>query len=217
MDDNNEYLYLQEYKRVIQQYEQKKMEYDVAKIFYFNIPYLIFINIIAIALTLVMVGFGLFNVISLQNPNQDFDLFGFIVNSWLPMLLLACMIGSISSIISDYLMQKMKIDDRYLGKVLSKINKKFYASFSLNCDFIILNTKPSNNNECEFDVKEAVNHFLNSLYDNSSEYKLVTYQKIAELKQKYENQLDEEKANLNKTKEKLERLKQQALIKEYIV
>jgi len=44
----------------------------------------------------------------------------------------------------------------------------------------------------------------------------VTYKKIKELKQKYEKQLDEEKANCDKTKEKLEKLKQQALIKEYI-
>ena len=113
-------------------------------------------------------------------------------------------------------MQKMKIDDRYLGKVISKINKKFYANFSLNCDCIILNTRPSNHNASELDVKEAVNHFLNALCDDSSEYKLVTYQKIKELKQKYEKQLDEEKVNLDKAKEKLERFKQQTLIKEYI-
>lgn len=214
--DNNESLYLQEYQQAIQKYEQKKLEYDVAKIFYLNIPYLTIINMIAMALVLVMVGFGLRDAISLQNPNQDFDLFGFIINSWLPMLLLTCMIGGISSIISDYLMQKMKIDDRYLGKVISKINKKFYVNFSLNCDCIILNTKQSNHNDSELDVKEAVNHFLNALCDDLSEYKLATYQKIKELKQKYENQLDEEKVNLYKAKEKLERLKQKALIKEYI-
>lgn len=126
------------------------------------------------------------------------------------------MIGSIVSLISDYLMQKMKIDDRYLDKVISKINKKFYANFSLNRNFIILNTKSSNHNNSELDVKETVNHFLNSLCDDSSEYKLVTYEKIKELKQKYETKLDEEKVNLDKAKEKLERLKQQALIKEYI-
>lgn len=40
--------------------------------------------------------------------------------------------------------------------------------------------------------------------------------KLKKLKQKYENQLYEEKANLDKTKEKLEKLKQQILIKEYI-
>lgn len=178
--DNNEFLY----KQAIQKYEKKKLEYDVAKIFYLNIPYLMFINIIAIALTLVMVGLVLFNVISLINPNQYFDLFGFIINSWLPMLLLACMIGGISSIIYDYLIQKMKIDDRYLGKVLSKINKKFYASFSLNCDFIILNTKQSNYNDSKLDVKEAVNHFLNLLCDNSSEYQLISYEEIKKIKTK---------------------------------
>lgn len=212
--DNNESLYLQEYQQAIQKYEQKKLEYDVAKIFYLNIPYMIFINMIAITLVLVMVEFVLLNVISIHNPNQDFDLFVFIVNLWLPMLLLACIIGAISSLISDYIMQKMKIDDRYLSKVISKINKKFYAN--LNCDCIMLNTRPSNYNDSELDVKEAVNHFLNSLCDDSSEYKLVTYEKIKELKQKYETKLDEENVNLDKEKEKLERLKQQALIKEYI-
>lgn len=214
--DNNESLYLQEYQQAIQKYEKKKLEYDIAKIFYLNIPYLIIIDIIAMALVFVMVGFGSFNVISLQNPNQDFDLFGFIINSWLPMLLLACMIGGISSLISDYIIQKMKIDDKYLSKVIGKINKKFYAHFSLNCDCIMLNTKLSNHNDSELDVKEAINHFLNSLCDDSSKYKLVTYEKIKELKQKYETKLDKAKAKLYKAKEKLERLKQQALIKEYI-
>ena len=220
--NNNESLYLQEYQQAIKKYEQKKLEYDVAKIFYLNIPYLIFINIIAMALTLVMVGFVLFNVISrynsinvisLNNPNGDFYFFLFIVNSVF-LLLLAFVICSIVVLIFDYIMQNMKIDEKYLNKVISKINKKIYTN--LNCDFVILNTKPSNNNTFELHVKEAINHFLNALCDDSSEYKLVTYKKIKELKQKYEKQLDEEKANCDKTKEKLEKLKQQALIKEYI-
>ena len=220
--NNNESLYLQEYQQAIKKYEQKKLEYDVAKIFYLNIPYLIFINIIAMALTLVMVGFVLFNVISRynsinvisqNNPNGDFYFFLFIVNSVF-LLLLAFVICSIVVLIFDYIMQNMKIDEKYLNKVISKINKKIYTN--LNCDFVILNTKPSNNNAFELHVKEAINHFLNALCDDSSEYKLVTYKKIKELKQKYEKQLDEEKANCDKTKEKLEKLKQQALIKEYI-
>ena len=221
--DNNEFGYLQEYQQAIQKYEKKKLEYDIAKIFYLNIPYLIIIDIIAMALVFVMVGFGLFNVISrynsinvisLNNPNEDFYFFLFIVNSVFLILLLAFGICSIVGLISDYIMQNMKIDEKYLNKVISKINKKIYTN--LNCDFVVLNTKPSNNNAFELDVKEAINHFLNALCDDSSEYKLVTYKKIKELKQKYEKQLDEEKANWDKTKEKLETLKQQALIKEYI-
>jgi hypothetical protein len=156
-------------KQYQQNYEQSKLKYEVAKVFFYNIPFWKYVISIFLFIT-AMFSYELGHIV---RNNQMYVI---------PLLLLNCICFYISlPIIMIPIMNWSKTDTKYFDTVLNQINHKFKSKS--------IELKETGSTQ-QKQVKIVVNKILNTLNNNDQ---IISYLDVYNIYKQYRNEFIRDK------------------------
>lgn len=178
-----------DFNKVKNEYKQKQLEYEIAKTFYNNIPYLKFAQKTVIFSFLVI--FILLTSYIYQNSN---------IVDFLAYLGVAIFIGfflfSLTFIeTSNFIINKTQFDTSYLDKVKNKIEQNLKSKYDNSI------------------ITSAITEFLNELHENKE---LPSCKAIVQLCENYKTRFETSQYFFNKMQKNIRKIAQNNQIQEYI-
>lgn len=183
-------------KQYQQNYEQSKLKYEVAKVFFYNIPFWKYVISIFLFFT-AMFSYELGHIV---RSNQMYVI---------PLFLLNYICSYISlPIIMIPIMNWSKTDTKYFDTVLNQINHKFKSK-----SIVLKETSATQQKQ----VKIVVNNILNTLNNNDQ---IISYLDVYNIYKQYRNEFIRDKNCLKKLDNDIniiiKKQKQKENIQEYI-